>query len=321
MKATRLLPSTASSTWLAARRPTRTSFTSPRAGPARKTTTGSSPARPPRQWSRSSLPSLLGSRSTPTTCPSAVRRTCESPDLAAMNDAVAAAGPFATILGHSRAGRCCSGAVARASCGGTRNRGLKLRGQDRVCGQHVQPLPWMTRWARSGGETACWCRCPQVAVPEQGGVLAWRQAELAAVLPAELRDAVIPHLVADSRYVNSPHEEKPRLLKPHLLLELDRAQAGDRAKAPVERGGTDAARPCEFLNAEWLLVVVCDPADCLADVGHAAVDDAQLADTWSERALQQPPDDLALEHRCQDRPVAVWSVKQGQHADDRIQQL
>ena len=30
-----------------------------------------------------------------------------------MNDAVAAAGPFATILGHSRAGRCCSGAVAK----------------------------------------------------------------------------------------------------------------------------------------------------------------------------------------------------------------
>ena len=62
------------------RRPTPTSSTSPRAGPARRTTTGSSPARPPRPSWRRSTRCWPRSPSTPTTSRSAARPPSEPPD-------------------------------------------------------------------------------------------------------------------------------------------------------------------------------------------------------------------------------------------------
>jgi hypothetical protein len=115
-------------------------------------------------------------------------------------------------------------------------------------------------------------------------------------------------------------EEEPRLLEADLLLELDRAHRGDGLEVAVERRDAHAGHPRGVLHAERLRVVVADPPDGARDVGEAAVGEAELADGGALIAGEEPPDDLPLGQRGQDRGVAGL-VEQAEHADRGVDQL
>ena len=88
----------------------------------------------------------------------------------------------------------------------------------------------------------------------------------------------------------------------------------------MERGGAHPAGAGEVLDAERLAVVLGDPADGPRDVGEAAVREADLAHALPVRPVEQPPEDLALDHRGED--VAVGrGVEQAHHADHGVEQL
>jgi len=162
---------------------------------------------------------------------------------------------------------------------------------------------------------------PDDLAAEAGGVATGGQAELAPVLPVELRGAVVAHLVADGGdVVEAGHQEQARAVQTDLLLELHGGQRGHRVELPVEGRRAHAARASEIVDAERLGVVLGDPPDGPADLGHAAVGQPELADGRAQRPGEQPPHDLALEHRCQYGPVGR-RVEQHQHADHGVEEL
>jgi hypothetical protein len=61
-------------------------------------------------------------------------------------------------------------------------------------------------------------------------------------------------------------------------LELDRAHRRDGLEVAVEGGHAHASQLRHVLHPEGLGVVVADPSHCLADMGKAAVGEADLAD-------------------------------------------
>ncbi len=148
-----------------------------------------------------------------------------------------------------------------------------------------------------------------------------RDTELALVLPAELRGAVVPHPVADAGHVVRPvGHHQPRRLQPDLLLELDRAHRRHRMEVPVERGDAHPGGTRQVLHPEGLGVVVPDPADRPGHVVQAAVGEAQLTDRLTLFPRHQQPEDLPLEQRDQ-HPAVARPVQQTQQADDGVDQL
>jgi hypothetical protein len=61
-------------------------------------------------------------------------------------------------------------------------------------------------------------------------------------------------------------------------LELDRAHRRDGLEVAAEGGHAHVSQLRHVLHPEGLGVVVADPSHCLADMGKAAVGEADLAD-------------------------------------------
>src|SRR6185437_10963733 len=88
-------------------------------------------------------------------------------------------------------------------------------------------------------------------VAQPGGVLAGRRAELAAVLAAELRRAVVADGMSDlGDAAGIRHQGEPRLLEANGLLVLDRRHAGHRAEVTMERSRTHARHAGELLDRD-----------------------------------------------------------------------
>src|SRR2546426_12815575 len=94
-----------------------------------------------------------------------------------------------------------------------------------------------------------WARAETVRVASR-----WKP-ELASVLAAELRGAVVAHPVSDGGDVVCPGEQQQaRLLETDLLLKLDRAQRGNGVEVAVERGRAHAAGAGEVFDAKRFVV-------------------------------------------------------------------
>lgn len=91
-------------------------------------------------------------------------------------------------------------------------------------------------------------------------------------------------------------------------------------KLRVKRGRAHAARSGEVYDAEWLAVVVGDPANGPADLGQSAVGESNLAHALTQRTGHEPPQDLAFDRRRQHVSVAR-TVQQSQHPSDGVKQL
>src|SRR4051812_13162938 len=157
--------------------------------------------------------------------------------------------------------------------------------------------------------------------PQASRVASWGKPELPSVFATELRCAVVAYAVSRGGDVVRPVEEQQaRFLQADLLLERDRAESGDGVEVAVKRGCAHAAGAGEVRDAERLVVVLADPADRATDICEAAVGQSDLAHALTQRTGDQPPEDLALDHRHEDVAVA-WAVEQAHHAHDGVEEL
>ena len=88
----------------------------------------------------------------------------------------------------------------------------------------------------------------------------------------------------------------------------------------MERGRAHAAGAGEVFDAKRLVVVLGDPTDRATDMGEAAVGQSDLAHALTQGAVDQPPEDLALDQRREDVAVAR-AVEQAHHANDGVEEL
>lgn len=127
--------------------------------------------------------------------------------------------------------------------------------------------------------------------------------------------------MADARDVLGPgHEERAGLLEADAFLELQGAHGRHGAEVPVEGGGAHAGETGEVLDPQGLGVVVTDPVDGPADVGQAAVGQADLTDHGAVGAGEQPPEDLPLDHRGEHGGVR-GVVEQPQQPHDGVEEV
>ena len=115
----------------------------------------------------------------------------------------------------------------------------------RACWDRYRWPMSLTSRPPTGASSARWMIPPSATRPTTSS---GREAELAAILAAELGDAVVAHLVSDGGDAAAGHQQESGLLQSDLLLELDRTFAGDDPKSTVERGGTEAAVPGKIFD-------------------------------------------------------------------------
>lgn len=134
--------------------------------------------------------------------------------------------------------------------------------------------------------------------------MAGQDAELAAVLAAELRGAVLTDTVADARDVALARASSSRASCRRICFWNWTGLIVVTAWKLREGAHAHASQLRQLLHPEGLGVVVADPSHCLADAGKAAVGEADLADGGALPASDQPPQDLPLDKRCEDLNVA-----------------
>ena len=109
------------------------------------------------------------------------------------------------------------------------------------------------------------------------GIASRRSPELAAVVAAELRRAVVADGVARAGdVVGLGEQQQARLLQADALLELRSGSSPSPSGSCGGRPRRSSPPAGEVLDREALRVVVADPADRPADVGEAAVGEADL---------------------------------------------
>jgi alpha/beta hydrolase fold len=122
-----------------------------------------------------------------------------------------------------------------------------------------------------------------------------RNAELTAVLAAELRSAAVAdRMTYRCDVMRTAEEPQSCFLEANSLLVLNRAHLGHGAELLVERRDAHAAQLRQFLNLDRLEGVGTQVPDGAADVRQAAVPEADLAYGWPGGAGQHAPQDLAF---------------------------
>ena len=103
--------------------------------------------------------------------------------------------------------------------------------------------------------------------PQPNSVAPRRGAEQATIFPAKLRRAIIPHIKTDGGDVMGVcHEAGASLLEADLLLILDRAHRGYRAKMAVKGRNAHRRELRQFLDAQHLRIMSAKPPDGVSDL-------------------------------------------------------
>ena len=141
--------------------------------------------------------------------------------------------------------------------------------------------------------------------------------EVAAVLTAELRRALVPDGQADRTCVEVLDEhEAPGLLEADARAVLERGEHRHGLEVAVKRRGAHGAAAGELLNAHRLGVVLADPVGRGRHLVEVAVGGGDLAQQPAVLARQQPIVQLALDQRREHRgrpaarPAALRAVDQ-----------
>ncbi len=86
-------------------------------------------------------------------------------------------------------------------------------------------------------------------------------------------------------------------------------------KGAAKGGYAEVSPDGEVTDAHGLGGVVADPLDGPADAGKFAAGEAELADGFASRAVEQQPEDLPAAPSAQDRQIA-WPAEEARQARD-----
>ena len=119
---------------------------------------------------------------------------------------------------------------------------------------------------------------------QPGDVLGGRIPEEAAVFPAELRSALIPHVPTRSTCVHHRRQhETPRLLEAQHLLVLQGAHRGDGLEVLVKRGNTHVRQLGQLFDFHGLGEIGAQPGYCFRDSLHTGILKADLGHPDTDR--------------------------------------
>src|ERR1017187_8962955 len=170
--------------------------------------------------------------------------------------------------------------------------------------QNVQ-WPVIANYSRGSGRKSS-------LLAQSGDVFGRRTAEEAAVFSAELRSAEIAYaLTRSTRVRHGRHHETPRLLQAQHLLIVQWAHRSDGLKVLVERGNTHVHQFGQVFDLHGLREVSPQPGNRLRNAVHAGLRKAHLSDANTNRAAQQP--DQNLIHHKRGEQLGVPGMRKTLH--------